>query len=105
MPVVRGVPVPVVNVVKVIVVRDGTMPAAIAVDMVVFGRIVRPVPLGVRGHVGRLLPRMFEGRSLQTTTHHPVMSCACDQGTMDGSGRQSSMTWSKLRVPLCAPIV
>ena len=99
MPVVRGVPVPVVDVVKVIVVPDGTMPAALAMDMVVFGRIVRPVPLGVRGHVGRLLPRMFEGRSLQTTTHlHPVMSCACDQGTIDGTGRQRSMTWSKLLV-------
>ena len=64
MPVVRGMPMPVVDVVKVIVVRDGTMPAAVAMDMVMFGRIVRPVPLGVRGHVGRLLPRVSIGRYL-----------------------------------------
>ena len=51
---------PVVDVVQVIVVRDGTMPAAIAVDMIVFGRIVRPVPLSARGNVGRLLPRIFK---------------------------------------------
>ena len=87
MPVVRGVPMPVVDVVQVIVVRDGTMPAAIAVDMVVFGRIVRPVPLGARGHGGRLLPRIFEGRSLQTTTHvHLVMSRARDQGPWTVAG-------------------
>ena len=87
MPVVRGVPMPVVDVVQVIVVRDGTMPAAIAVDMVVFGRIVRPVPLSARGNVGRLLPRIFKGRSPQTTTHvHPVMSCARDQGPWTVAG-------------------
>ena len=49
-PVVRGVPVPVVKVVQVIVVRDDAMAAAVAVDVVVLGRIVRPVPLGAWGH-------------------------------------------------------
>lgn len=55
-PVVWGVPVPVVEVVQVVLVRDHAMTAAIAMDVVVFGRIVRPVPLGgVMGH-GRSTP-------------------------------------------------
>ena len=32
-----------------VLVRDDAMAAAVAVDMVVFGRIMRPVPLGVCG--------------------------------------------------------
>ena len=50
MPVVRGVPVPVVQVVHVIVMGDGTMAASVAVDVVVFSGVVRPVPLGIGGH-------------------------------------------------------
>ena len=47
--VVRGVPVPVVQVVHVIVMGDGTVAASVAVDVVVFSGVVRPVPLGI-GH-------------------------------------------------------
>lgn len=40
-PVVGCVPVPVVQIVQVFVVRDGAMTAAVAVDVVVFGVVVR----------------------------------------------------------------
>lgn len=46
-PVMRGVPMPVVKVIQVVLVRDRAMAATVAVDMVVFGRVMRPVPLGV----------------------------------------------------------
>jgi len=54
-PVVWGVPVPVVKEVQVIVVRNDAMAAAVAVDMVVFSRIVRPMALSIWGH-GRSTP-------------------------------------------------
>ena len=47
--VVGCVPVPVVQVVQVVVVGDGAVAAAVAVDVVVFGGVVRPMLPGV-GH-------------------------------------------------------
>jgi hypothetical protein len=50
--VVRGVPVPVVDVVQVVVVLNGAVPAAVAVHMVVLGGFV----VSVRRHVGHRCP-------------------------------------------------
>ena len=49
-PVVRCVPVPMVQVVEVVVVGNGTVATLVAVDVVMLGQIVRAVQ-GVRHHL------------------------------------------------------
>lgn len=51
--VVRGVPVPVVPVVEVIVMPDGAVSTPVAVDMVALERVVRPVVPGCWSSVPR----------------------------------------------------
>ena len=91
-PVVGRVPVPVVQVVQVFVVRDGAMTAAGAVDVVVFGVVVRPVRRVVHRSGSPFLRAIDERRTRgKRPSRFAVERRAADR-TGDNDGRSSTTT-------------
>src|SRR6478735_2113222 len=88
-PVVGRVPVSVVQVVQVFVVRDGAMTAAVAVDVVVFGEVMRPMRRVVHQPVHLSLRAMTSGGPRGKWSARFAVERRATDGTGDNDARSS----------------